>query len=398
MHAQLLTVEEALEQILSRAVPLPVETVALEEAAGRVLREPARARVDLPPFPSSAMDGFAVRAAETPGELPVAFRVPAGAPAPGPLPPGTVAGIATGGAVPEGADAVVPVERAEERDERVAITEPVAHGEHVRPRGGDVCAGDVVVEAGTRLAPQHVGALAAAGVAELRCSVQPRVAVLATGSELRPPGSELAAGQIYESNRVLLAAALAPVGARVELLPVVEDDPDAHRAALARGLEADVLVTSGGVSMGPHDLVRESAAALGVQEVFWGVAVKPGKPLAFGARGETLVFGLPGNPVSSLVGALVFVRPALLARQGLRSTFADYLPGRLASEVRRNPRRDEFVRARRRATPAGDALDPIRGQESHMIVRSAAADALVHVPRGEGSLDAGSDVRFIALD
>jgi molybdopterin molybdotransferase len=397
MQSQLLTVEEALEQILSHASPLSTETVALEEASGRVLREAARSRVDLPPFASSAMDGFAVRAADTPGELPVAFRVAAGSPPPSPLPPGAAAGIATGGTVPDGADAVVPIELVEDRQESVSVASAVAPGKHVRPRGGDVSAGDVVVDMGTRLAAQHIGALAAAGVSELQCSVRPRVAVLATGTELRPPGAQLEAGQIYESNRAMIAAGLASTGAIVELLPVVEDDTDAHREALERGLEADVLVTSGGVSMGPHDLVRRVAADLGVRELFWGVAVKPGKPLAFGVRGETLVFGLPGNPVSSLVGAVVFVRPALLARQGVRAPITDYLPGRLAGELRRNPQRDQFVRARRVATADGELLDAIGGQESHMIVRAAAADALVLVPRGTGELPAGSRVRFILL-
>ena len=397
MPSQLLTVEEALEQILSHARPLPVETVGLVDANGRVLREAATARIDLPPFPSSAMDGFAVRAADTPGELPVAFRVPAGAAPPGPLPRGSAAGIATGATVPDDADAVVPVEQVQDRGESILLGSVVEPGKHVRPRGGDVRAGATVVEAGVRLAPQQIGALAAAGVAELRCSVRPRVAILATGSELRPPGAALEAGQIYESNRVMIAAALASSGAAIEVMPVVEDDVEAHRGALEKGLEADVLVTSGGVSMGPHDLVRRVAADLGVREVFWGVAVKPGKPLAFGVRGDTLVFGLPGNPVSSLVGALVFVHPALLARQGATSPVAGYLPGRLAGTLRRNPQRDEFVRARRVTTADGELLQAIGGQESHMIVRAGASDALVHVPRGEGELAAGAGVRFIPL-
>ncbi len=287
----------------------------MEEALGRVVREPARAVVDLPPFPSSAMDGFAVRAAETPGEVPVAFRVAAGSAPPGPLPLGSAAGIATGGTVPEGADAVVPVEVVDDRGDVVVIP-AAAGGQHVRPRGGDVHAGDVVVAAGTRVGAVHIGALAAAGVASVVCSERPRVAIVATGSELRNPGESLEPGQIYESNRRMIAAALAGSGAEIEVLPVVPDDEAAHRAALADALDADVVVTSGGVSMGPHDLVRRVTADLGVREVFWGVAIKPGKPLAFGVRGATLVFGLPGNPVSSLVGALVFVQTALLALQG----------------------------------------------------------------------------------
>jgi molybdopterin molybdotransferase len=300
--------------------------------------------------------------------------------------------------VPEEADAVVPVELVEDRVDRVAISSAAAPGQHVRPRGGDVNAGEVVVEAGTRLGAAQIGALAAAGIAEVRCSIRPRVAILATGSELRPPGEPLAPGQIYESNRTMIAAALASSGAAIEVLPVVEDDADAHRAAIARGLDADVLVTSGGVSMGPHDLVRRVAAELGVEEIFWGVAVKPGKPLSFGVRGETLVFGLPGNPVSSLVGALVFARPALLARQGLSNPAPMYSYARVAAALRRNAHRDEFVRARHVETEDGPLLEAIVGQESHMIVRAAAADALIHVPRGEGELPEGATVRYLALD
>jgi molybdopterin molybdotransferase len=395
---ELLTVEQALELVLEHAEPLPTEDVQLEDVLGRVVREPARATVDLPPFPSSAMDGFAVRAAETPGELPIAFRVAAGGATPGPLPIGAAAGIATGGTVPEGADAVVPVEVVEDRGDRLTVPDSADAGQHIRPRGGDVSAGAVVVEPGAKLGSVQIGALSAAGVATVVCSKRPRVAVLATGNELRSPGEELEPGQIYESNRRMIAAALADSGAEIEVLPVAADDAASHRAAIERGLSADVLVTSGGVSMGPHDLVRRVAAELGVVEVFWGVAIKPGKPLAFGVRGSTLVFGLPGNPVSSLVGTLLFVRPALLARQGHMRPRPSYLGGRLSSALRKNPHRDEFVRARRLESIDGARLEPVSGQESHMIVRAASADALVHVPRGEGEIPADGDVRYLALD
>jgi molybdopterin molybdotransferase len=395
---ELLTVEDALARIRERAQTLPVEAVAVANAAGRVLREPAVARVDLPPFASSAMDGFAVRAEETPGELPVDFRVAAGSLAPHALGARTAAGIATGAAVPEGADAVVPVERVVDHGDRVEILDSASPGQHIRPRGGDVRLGEIAADSGTRLGAAQIGALAAVGVPEVRCSTRPRVAVLATGSELRPAGEPLADGQIYESNRAMIAAVLRPAGADVEVMPVVEDDEDAHRDALERGLAADVLVTSGGVSMGPHDLVRRVAADLGVEEVFWGVAVKPGKPLSFGVRGATLVFGLPGNPVSSLVGSLVFVRPALLLMQGLTSSDPAYEYGRAATELRRNPQRDEFLRARRRRTDDAVLLDPVSGQESHMIVRASTADALIHVPRGAGVIPVGASIRYLSLD
>lgn len=395
--AELLAVEEALERVLERVRPLASETVPLAQAAGRVLAADARAATDLPPFASSAMDGYALRASDTPGTLPVALRVAAGSPATEALPEQAAASIATGGVVPEGADTVVPIENAGEANGRVEIPGAASPGAHIRPRGGDVRAGQTVVEAGQRLGAAQIGALAAAGIPEVECALRPSVAVLATGSELRSPGEALEPGQIYESNRVLIATVLASAGALVEQLPVVADEPDAHGRALARGLEGDVLVTSGGVSVGPHDLVRKTADELGVEEVFWGVAVKPGKPLSFGVRGGTLVFGLPGNPVSSLVGVLLFVRPAVLALQGLAHPGPELEAGRTTAALRRNDARDEFLRARRRFEQDGVVLEPVSGQESHMIVRAAVADALVHVPRGSGEIPAGAPVRYLAL-
>ena len=391
--AELLPVDDALRAVLARVQPLAAERVRLDEAAGRVLAEPARALVDLPPFPSSAMDGFALRAADTPGRLPVVERVAAGRPASRPLMAGEAMGIATGGVVPDGADAVVPIERVTVDGEQVEIPEAARAGANVRPRAGDVATGDVVVEAGVRLGPAQVGALAAAGVGELDCVRRPRVAVLTTGTELRRPGERLAPGEIYESNGTMLQALLAEAGAVVEPLATVADDEDAHRAAIERGLEHDVLVTSGGVSVGPHDLVRRIEAELGVEEVFWGVSVKPGKPLAFGVRGRTLVFGLPGNPVSSLASSVIFVLPAIRALQGARDPAPPYQPGVLARAIRPDARRDELVRARLTA----DGLDPLPGQDSHMIVRAAEANALVYVPTGHEELPAGAAVRYLRL-
>jgi molybdopterin molybdotransferase len=392
----LLTVDEARRRILERATPLPSELVSLADAAGRVLAQAARAAVDLPPFPSSAMDGFALRAADAPGRLPVVARVAAGHPAPRPLAPGEAMAIATGGVVPEGADAVVPIEIVTDDGETVEVP-AVERGAHVRPRGGDLAGGDIVVEEGKLLRAAELAALAAAGVADVTCARRPRVALVTTGSELRRPGAVLAPGQIYESNGVMLAAAITSAGALVDLHVSVADDEHEHRDALARGLAADVLITSGGVSVGPHDLVRRIEEELGVEEVFWRVAVKPGKPISFGVRGGTLVFGLPGNPVSSLVGFELFVRPALLALQGAREPGPALQPGVLASSVRRNAQRDEFLRARVRSDGDRVVLEPLTGQESHMIARAAAADALVLAPRGEGELEAGSGVRYLLL-
>jgi molybdopterin molybdotransferase len=395
--AELLSLEEALKRILGRVTRLEPEVVALAAAAGRVLAEDARAIVDLPPFASSAMDGFAVRSEDTPGRLPVVARIAAGVPARRALDAGEAMAIATGGVVPAGADSVIPIEYVVESDNTVEILDAVVHADNVRPRGGDVAAGDVVVPSGARLRAAQVGALAAAGLDHVVVGRRPRVAVLATGTELRRPGEPLGPGEVYEANGVLLATAFATAGADVEVLPVVADDESSHRDALERGLAADVLVTSGGVSVGPHDLVRRILSELGVDEVFWGVAVKPGKPLAFGVRASTLVFGLPGNPVSSLVGAEVFVRPALLALQGATVPGPVYLEGRLAAAVRRNAHRDEFLRARSVPSENGVLLDPVIGQESHMIARAAGADALVLAQRGEGELAAGESVRYLPL-
>jgi molybdopterin molybdotransferase len=396
--ADLISVEEAQRLVLSRVRRLGAERLPLEAADGRFLAADARAEVDLPPFDSSAMDGYALRALDAPGRLPIGARIAAGRPAERPLEPGEAMAIATGGVVPEGADAVIRLEDVVDQDNELGVPRPVTRGENIRPRGGDLRRGDVVVRAGARLGPAQLGALAAAGVPTVDVARRPRAAVLSTGTELRAPGQPLPPGAIYEANRVILAAAASSAGADPEGLAAVEDDPAAHRAALEQALAADVVITSGGVSVGPHDLVRSVGAELGVDEVFWGVAVKPGKPVSFGVRGRTLVFGLPGNPVSALVGFELFVRPAVLALQGAADPLPRFGRGELTRAVRRSPDRDQLLRAR---TEAGDAeetqVEPLSGQESHMIARAAAADALLLVPRGEGELAAGARVRYLLL-
>jgi molybdopterin molybdotransferase len=397
----LISVAEAQRLVLERARPLDPERVPIERAAGRVLAEAAQAAVDLPPFASSAMDGFALRSADTaggPATLPVVERIAAGRPAARPLGPGEAMAISTGGAVPEGADAVVPLELVEESEGEIKVSNPVAPRDNVRERGGDARAGDPVLEPGVRLGAAQVAALAAAGVSEVRCAKRPRVGILATGSELRQPGEELAAGQIYESNGLLLATALGLAGAVPAQLGVVADDRDELLRAMERALLGfDMLITSGGASVGPHDLVREVQQELRVEEVFWGVAVKPGKPVAFGTRRDHLVFNLPGNPVSVLVTYELFVRPAVDALLGLPDPLPAYGRGRLAGPVRRNPHRDEFVRARSRRDGDGVLLEPLTGQESHMIVRAGRADALVAVEAGQGEVRAGEEVRYLTL-
>ena len=393
----LVSLADATEAVLRRAQPLPAEQVPLSEVSGRVLAEPATALVDLPPFPSSAMDGYALRAADAPGELPVVFRIAAGRPAGAALAPGTAMAIATGGVAPDGADAVVPIEHVTEADGHVTVPIRVEPGANVRPRGGDVAAGAEVVARGCVVGPAQIGAMAAAGVAEATCHRQPRVAVVTTGTELKQPGVPLGSGEIYESNGTMLAAQLRRAGAVVESVTAVADDENAHAEAIASGLELDVLVTSGGVSVGPHDLVRRVKERLGVEEVFWGVSVKPGKPAAFGVRGATLVFGLPGNPVSSLVACELFVKPALLALQGAADPGPRFEAGVLEQDVPRDARRDVLARARTALGDTGTMLSVVQGQDSHMIVRAASADALVLVPSGVGALPAGSLARFVRI-
>jgi molybdopterin molybdotransferase len=395
--AELLTLVEAQELVLARALPLPPERVPIADAAGRVATEAVHARVDLPPFANSAMDGFAVRASDVPATLQIAGESAAGRPYEGKLEPGFAVAISTGAVVPDGADAVVPIENVVRTENKIEVAREVVSGAHIRPRGGDISSGDIAVPAGTRLTPARLAAAAASGIAELPCPRRPRVAVLATGTELVAPGEALAPGQIYETNTLMLASVLTAAGAEVLAQPPAADEESVLRAALELGLAADVLVTSGGVSVGEHDLVREAERELGVEEVFWRVAIKPGKPVSFGVRGRTLVFGLPGNPVSALVGSELFVKPALRALQGIAEPLPRFEPGRLATVLRRNEERDEFVRARSRVEGDALLLDPVVGQESHMIVRSGAADALVHIPRGNGELEAGSTVRWLRL-
>jgi molybdopterin molybdotransferase len=393
----LLTIDQALALVLERIVPLEIEEVALELAAGRVLAEAALAVVDLPSFPASAMDGFALRAADSPGTLPVVARIAAGRPAERPLEAGEAMAIATGGVVPDGADSVVPIEDVEEHESEVVVPGAVRAGANVRARGGDLGAGDLVVAAGVQLGPVHLGALAAAGVTHVRCRRVPRVVVAVTGTELRSSGEPLERGEIYDANGLILTTQIRSTGAITERLRPVRDDDEATREAVARGLEADVLVTSGGVSVGVYDLVRATEASLGVEEVFWRVAVRPGKPVAFGVRGRTLVFGLPGNPVSSLVGFELFVRPALLALQGLADPKPAFRPGRLARAAQPVPGRDSLLRARARVEGDEVVLEPLSGQESHMIAHAATANSLVLVPQGEGELAIGTAVSYLAL-
>ena len=397
----LISVVDAQGIVLEHAQRLDAERVPIERAAGRVLAEAATALVDLPPFASSAMDGYALRAddsASPPVRLPVVDHIAAGHPSERLLGPGEAMAISTGAAVPDGADAVIPLELVEESGDEIVIPTPVAKNDNIRDRAGDVSAGQTVLEPGTRLGPAQVAALAAAGVSEVQCTKRPRVGILVTGSELRHPGERLGPGEIYESNGLLLATGLQLSGAVPGQLGIVADDADEHERAMERALLGfDMLVTSGGASVGPHDLVRSTQAKLRVEELFWGVAVKPGKPVAFGVRRDHLVFNLPGNPVSVLVTFELFVRPAVNALLGLPQPLPELRSGVLGAPVARNAHREEYVRGVVHRDGGAIVVEPFAGRESHLIVSAGRADALVQVEAGTGELAAGDEIRYIPL-
>jgi molybdopterin molybdotransferase len=402
--SELLPIDEALAVVAAQIRPLEVERVRLEHAHGRFLAEDLTAEVDLPPFANSAMDGFAVRAADAPGTLTVIGESAAGSPYTGaPLARGQAIGISTGAVFPEGADAIVPVEDTDGGGEQVNVPGSVERGAHIRQAGSDILGGAPLMSAGTQIGPAQIGAAAAVGLGELPVHRLPRVAVLPTGSELRPVGEKLGPGEIYDSNGPMLATALRTAGAVVEQIAAAADTAEAHREALARALEHDVVISSGGVSVGPHDLVRGIGRELGVQELFWRIALRPGKPLTFGVRGRTLVFGLPGNPVSTLVCFELFVRPALRSLQGAPEFRPAFGAGVLGSDVARNPARDDLIRVQVAWTSmpgkgrGRPVLLPLSDQQSHQIAIAAQADALARIPAGSGDLAAGTEVAYLPL-
>ena len=390
MTDALIDIATARERVLSAVTPLTTESVELAAALGRVVAEDLASAHDLPPFDSSAMDGYAVVAGPA-AELEVVGESRAGHPAERALAIGEAIAISTGAQIPEGADAVVPIERVEVQDGRVRVPE-TPPGNHVRRAGEDVRAGTVVVRAGSVLGPAELAVAASVGRDTLVCGRRPRVAVLVTGDELVGPGVPLGPGQIRDSNTTALGAQAQRAGAEVVSREVVPDNRDATTAALGAALDrADVICVSGGVSVGPHDHVKPALHALGVEERFWGVALKPGKPTWFGTRGETLVFGLPGNPVSAMVTFHLFVRPALRALTGgnpedTRTT------GVLDEAVRRNPVRDQVLRCVLSARDDGWHVQPTKAQESHVLTSMVGAGAYALVVAGEGEVPTGERV------
>jgi molybdopterin molybdotransferase len=386
--------DEARALLLERLSPLPAETLALTSAlAGRVLASDVHAAHDLPPFDNSAMDGYAVRLADAAEELPVAGGSFAGDD-PAQLQPHTAMTIATGAPLPAGADTVVPVERARMNGDRVSFEGPVARGDHVRPRGTDVPAGAVVISAGSVLRPLALAAIATSGVDAVRCHRAPRVCVVVTGDELVAPGKPLLYGQIHESNSILIAARCEQAGAQIVSVERVRDDAAATREALGQALErADVVVTSGGVSVGTRDHVKPALSALGVEQLFWRLAVQPGRPTWCGLRDGRLVVGLPGNPLSVMVGLELLLLPALRRLAGAADPGPATFRLPLTTALRQDPQRLRV----RPVRFAGGGAEPLGADLSHQLGRAAIADALALVPLGEGELAAGTPVELIGL-
>jgi molybdopterin molybdotransferase len=384
----LLSIDEARARVLAAAAALPAQDVAVADALGRVLAEDVAAARDVPAFADSAMDGFAVRSGPRGRALRVAGESRAGAPAAGALEEGQAIRISTGAVLPAGADAVLEVERVIAADGTVELGDDVAAGRNVRPAGDDLRAGQVVLPAGTALGPAELGVAVECGRATVRCARRPALAIVATGDELRAPGEPLEPGQLHDSNGLTLAALATRAGADVVAVTRAADSLEATRSAIAAALEAaEVVVLSGGVSVGPHDHVKPALEALGVREAFWRVALRPGKPTWFGTRDDRLVFGLPGNPVSSMVTFLLFVRPALARLQGAPAP-PPRERARLAVAVPRHPDRDECVRVR---LADGEAR-PTGPQGSHQLLSMVGARGLAVVPAGAGELPAGSIV------
>lgn len=411
----MISVADATARILELVGRVDAEVVELDDADGRVLAEPAVAGRALPGFDNSAMDGFAVRAAELPATLPVVGSIAAGAGVVAPLAPGTAVRIMTGAPLPAGADAVVIFEDA--RAEGGLVTLPATRaGDNLRRAGEDLAIGELAVPAGTRLGPGELTALAALGCATVAVARRPRVALLATGDELVGIHTVPGPGQLVDSSAYGLRAAIAAAGGVAHYLGAVGDDRAALATAIARALAADVVITTGGVSAGDHDHVRGALAEAGVTLDFWKVAMKPGKPLAVGRSGSTgatrrsegaggaeapargaTVFALPGNPVSSAVAFELFVRPALLAMQGALVTARPRAPVIVPSGYRKPPGRAHYLRARLTRRGGDLVAIPHPKQGSAMISSLVGCDALIEIAAEAEGLEPGDHATALLL-
>ncbi|MCW2676022.1 MAG: moaE [Modestobacter sp.] len=395
------TVEEHQAVVAGLLRPLAIEEVPVAAAAGRVLARDVPALVALPGFDNSAMDGYAARSAEVgtasedaPVRMPVAADIPAGRTDVPPLEPGTVHRIMTGAPVPVGADVIIPVERTDAGTDVVTITGAPEAGTHLRHAGEDIAAGTVALPAGTALGPAQLGLAAAVGHATLHVRRRPRVLVLSTGSELVEPGRPLAPGQIYESNSVLLASAVEDAGGEARTLHFVPDDVDQFLSTVRAELAgADLLITSGGVSAGAYEVVKDAFGALGTVE-FAKVAMQPGGPQGAGTVDGVPVVTLPGNPVSSFVSFEVFVRPAL--RRALGHATPDRLrtSARLSEQLRSPAGRRQFLRGRF----DGEMVTQVGGPGSHLVAHLARANCLVVVPEDVTELPAGAEVVVVLIE
>jgi molybdopterin molybdotransferase len=393
----MLSVADAAKRVLELVAGLAPERVALATARGRILAADVVAGRALPGFDNSAMDGYAARAHELPATLPVVTTSAAGDPA-RTLPPGTAARIFTGAAIPDGADAVVLQEDARVDGDRVALPAATA-GDNIRRLGEDVAVGERALVAGIRLGAGELGVLAALGVAEVAVARAPRVAVIATGDELVDVATAPGPGQLVDSSAHGLAAAIAGAGATPAYLGIVRDDADAIAAALARALrDHDAVITTGGVSVGDRDHVRPAFARAGVELVSWKVAMRPGKPFAFGHAARVPVFALPGNPVSTFVAFELFVRPALLAMQGATTVTRPRAPVALAAAYRKAVGRAHYLRARLIRDGERLVAHAHAKQGSAMLSSLVGCNALVEIPAEADELAAGSVVSALLLE
>ena len=396
----MLTYDQAIAQILGQIAPLSPLALPLLDARGCVLAEDLFAPQAVPPFDNSSMDGFAVRAADlahVPATLPVQGDIPAGALSLPTLTPGQALRIMTGAPVPPGADTVVPVEDTEARGEDVAFLQPFEPGQNIRRAGEDVPAGSLVVASGSLVRPAEVGMAAVVGRASVRVHPRPRVAIISTGDELVEPGQALQSGQIYNSNAYALAAQVAEAGGIVTHRLHARDTSDSLRAAFDACAGADVLLTSGGVSVGDYDFVKAVFAERGTMD-FWRVAIRPGKPVAFGRWGETVFFGLPGNPVSSMVTFELFVRPALRRLRGLAEPSRPTVTARLTEDAGHTPGRQSYQRAVVTPEGGGYSVTPVSKQGSGMMRSMVLANALLVIPADVSVLPAGGVGTVLLLD
>jgi molybdopterin molybdotransferase len=395
----MLQLEEALARILA-GLPAPQsQTISLNDAQGRVLLQPVCSEIDLPPFDNSAMDGYAVHAddlraakPDLPARLRLVGRVPAGGTSQGPILSGECLRLFTGSPLPPGADAVVMQEdtRVEpDKPDQVLVVDSVRPWENVRLRAEDIRAGTTLVRGGETLKPGHLGLLAAAGVARVTVARQPIVGIIATGSELKEPGEGLLPGQIYESNRVGLAALLKLAGAKPVIYPIVPDVLQATEQALALAFsQCDLVLTAGGASVGELDLVKPAFSRLGGELHFWKIAIRPGRPFLFGAWNGKFLFGLPGNPVSAVVTLLLLMWPAIRRWQGALQVELPALSGILREPLVNRGERRHFMRVIWDST---GEVRPAGAQESHVLSCLAASRGLVDVPP-QTSLAAGTNV------